>query len=215
MKSPAMSYHCRRVWGTLLAAAMLALAGCASTLSARVTTYQQWPVGAQGEYYRIAPQPAQSGNLQYGAFSDMLRAAIGPTGLREAPAATRPRFEVGFEYANPTEQTWVRRYDDPYLYDGWMGSAFGGYYGGWNRWGGGIFYSPPAVTVPVTVYRNTLTVTIFDLQNGGREVYRATAVHRGEADSLDLVMPYLMQAIFDGFPGNNGQVREITYEISR
>jgi len=119
------------------------------------------------------------------------------------------------EYDNPTEQTWVRRYDDLYLNDGWMGSAFGGYYGGWNRWGGGIFYSPAPVAVPVTVYRNTLTVTLFDMQDNGREVYRATAVHRGEDDSLNLVMPYLMQAIFDGFPGNNGQIREISYEIPR
>lgn len=204
-----------RVWGIWLAAAMLLLGGCASTLSARVTTYQQWPVGAQGEYYRIVPSPAQAGNLQFGAFSDMLRAAIGPTGLREAQAGAPARFEVRMEYANPVEQTWTRRYDDPYFYDGWMGSAFGGYYGGWNRWGGGVFYSPPAVAIPVTVYRNTLTVTLYDLKDAGKEVYRATAVHRSEDDTLDLVMPYLMQAIFDGFPGNNGQVREINYDVPR
>lgn len=200
-----------RAW--VAAMALLALGGCASTLSARVTTYQQWPVGAQGEYYRIVAAPDQAGNLQFGAFSDMLRAAIGPTGLREAVQGAEPRFDVRFEYDNPVRQVWTQRYNDGYFYNGW-GPAFGGYYGrGWG--GGGVFYAPSVVNVPVDVYRNTLTVTMTDRLAEGREVYRATAVHSSRGDNLDAVMPYLMQSIFDGFPGNNGQVREIRYKLPR
>lgn len=207
----AVSNRLRCLWGVWLAAALLVLGGCASTLSARVTTYQQWPVGVQGEYYRIVPGPDQSGNLQFGAFSDMLRAAIGATGLREAVGEAEPRFDVRIEYDNPTRQVWVQRYDDPYLYHGWP--SFGGYYGGWGGWGGGVFYAPRVVNVPVEVYRNTLTVIISDRSANGQEVYRATAVHNSQSDSLAAVMPYLMQAIFDGFPGNNGQVKEVRYEL--
>lgn len=203
----------RRMWAVWLTASLFILSGCASTLSARVTTYQQWPVGVQGEYYRIVPAPAQSGNLQFGAFADMLRAAIGATGLREVTGGAEARFDVHFEYDNPVRQIWVQRYDDPFFYPGWP--AFGGYYGGWGGWGGGVFYAPRTVHVPVEVYRNTLTVTIFDRLADGREVYRATAVHSSQSDSLDAVMPYLMQAIFDGFPGNNGQVKEVRYELPR
>lgn len=201
-----------RIWAI---AGLLALAGCANTLSARVTTYQQWPVGVQGEYYRIVPTPTQTGSLEFGAFADMLRAAIGQTGLREAAGGAQARFDVHMQYGTELKQTWVQRYDDYYLNDGWMGPAFGGYYGGWGGWGGGIFYRPAVVTVPVDVYHNTLTVTILDQAQQGREVYRATAVHRSDADNLPNVMPYLMQAIFDDFPGNNGQVREVRYELPR
>lgn len=216
MNGQAVSERNRRSWAIWLVALMVALSGCASTLSARVTTYQQWPVGTEGEYYRIVPSPAQSGNLQFDAYADMLRAAIGPVGLREAAGGAEPRFDVRFEYDNPVKQVWAQRYNDAYLNDGLWGSAFGGYYGGWNRWGGGgIFYTPSVVTVPVDVYRNTLTVTLFDQHNGGREVYRATAVHSSQSDNLTAVMPYLMQAIFDGFPGNNGQVKEVRYELPR
>ncbi|NYT26180.1 DUF4136 domain-containing protein [Alcaligenaceae bacterium] len=215
MNSHAAFNSLRRIWGVWLAAALIALGGCASTLSARVTTYQQWPIGTQGEYYRIVPVAAQSGNLQFAAFSDMLRAAIGPVGLREATGEAKARFEISMEYGNPVKQVWVQRYNDAYLYDGWMGPAFGGYYGGWGRWGGGIFVTPSVVNVPVDLYRNTLTITIRDQESGGREVYRATAVHSSEADNLDSVMPYLMQAIFDHFPDNNGQVREVRYELPR
>lgn len=200
-----------RIWGIWLAAALLTLGGCASTLSARVTTYQQWPVGAQGEYYRIVPAADQAGNLQFGAFSDMLRAAIGPVGLREAMAGAEPRFDVRFEYANPVKQMWERRYEDAYMYHGWPG--WGGYYG-WGRWGGGfMYYSPRTINVPVDVYRNTLTVTVSDRLANGQDVYQATAVHNSRRENLDAVMPYLMQAIFDGFPGNNGQVKEVRYEL--
>ncbi|NLC36042.1 MAG: DUF4136 domain-containing protein, partial [Alcaligenaceae bacterium] len=82
-------------------------------------------------------------------------------------------------------------------------------------WGGSVFYSPRPVNIPVEVYRNTLTVTLSDRLANGREVYRATAVHNSQSDSLDAVMPYLMQAVFDGFPGNNGQVKEVRYELPR
>lgn len=215
MNGQAALHRNPRTWALWLVMALLALSGCASTLSARVATYQQWPVGAQGEYYRIVPGPTQAGNLQFGAFSDMLRAAIGPTGLREAVSGAQPRFDVRMEYSNPVKQAWVQRYDDYYLNDGWMGPAFGGYYGGWGGWGGGIMYRTPMVNVPVNVYSNTLTVTITDQKQGGLEVYRATATHTSESDNLEVVMPYLMQAIFDDFPGNNGQVREIQYELPR
>ena len=205
------SWH--RGFALWLAASLLVLGGCTSTLSARVTTYQQWPVGVQGEYYRIVPGPEQAGNLQFGAYADMLRAAIGATGLREAVGSAQPRFDVRFEYGNPVRQTWVQRYEDPYFYPGWP--AFGGYYGPWGGWGGGIYYAPRVVNVPVEVYRNTVTVTISDRSIEGREVYRATAVHSSQSDNLDAVMPYLMQAVFDDFPANNGQIKEVRYELER
>ena len=215
MSSLNVSNRFRRLWGVWLAAALLALGGCASTLSARVTTYQQWPVGVQGEYYRIVASPEQSGNLQFGAFSDMLRAAIGPVGLREAQGSAPARFDVHMQYGSPQRQGWTQRYNDPYWNGGWMGPRFGGYYGGWSGWGGGIFFTPSVVNVPVNYYRHTLTVTIFDQQQGGQEVYRATAIHNSDTENLDAVMPYLMQAIFDGFPGNNGQERVIRYDLPR
>jgi len=205
----------RMFYRLLCVAFLVTAAGCASTLSARVSTYQQWPVGVQGEYYRIVPLEAQEGNLQFAAFSDMLRAAIGPVGLREAPAGADARFNVSIEYGSTVSQGYVQRYNDPFWYDGWMGPAFGGYYGGWGAWGGGVFYTPPVVNVPVEVYRNTLTVRMTDQQAGGKEVYRATAVNTSDDDNLDAVMPYLMQAIFDGFPRNNGDVREVKYELPK
>src|SRR3546814_6107986 len=90
------------------------LVGCASTLSARVTSFQQWPGNAQGETYRIARTPVQENNLEFQAVADMVRANIGPTGLVEAQSGPA-RFDLHITYDNPVTQTWVQRYNDPYL----------------------------------------------------------------------------------------------------
>lgn len=195
-------------------AALMVLAGCASTISARVTTFQQWPADAQGASYRIVPPAGEA--LEVQTFADMVRAAIGRTGLYEAQGGQSPRFDVHFEYGTTVSQEWQQRYTDPY-YSGFGPWGWGGYYGGFRGWGGGIFYSPPPmlVNVPVQVTKNTLVVTINDNQRQGVQVYKSTAVSSSSAESLVQVMPYLAQAVFDGFPGNNGQVRDITYDRQR
>jgi len=43
-------------------------------------------------------------------------------------------------------------------------------------------------------------------------VYRSTATTLSERDGMVQAMPYLARAIFDGFPANNGQVREVKYK---
>ncbi len=198
----------------LILAGVVLISGCASTLSARVTSFQQWPAGSQGQTYRIVPYEKQVNNLEFQTIADMVRAAIGPVGLVEAQS-DKARFSVHIRYENPASQTWVQQYPDPYLNDGWgFGPAFG-WYGGARYWGGGIYYSPQPTNVPVVVYKNTLTVTINDDQNHNAEVYRSTAINVSRHDNLMQAMPYLAQAVFDEFPGNNGQVREVEYERRR
>ncbi len=203
-----------RFWMAL--ASLFLVAGCASTLSARVTSYQKWPGNAQGQAYRIVASATQANNLEFQSVADMVRAAIGPTGLVEARSGQTARFDVAISYDNPVSTAWVQRYNDPYM-DGWgFGPAFGGFYGGRHGWGGGGFYmTPPVQNVPVEIYKNTLTVIIKDNQNNGAEVYRSSAVNMSSSENLAQAMPYLTQSVFDGFPGNNGQVREVNYKRGR
>lgn len=190
------------------------LTGCASTISARVTSYEEWPGDAVGSTYHIVSTAGQDNNLEFQSFADMVRAAIGPTGLVEAASPEAARFDIVMDYGSQAEKRWVQRYHDPYYMDGWgFNPFFGGIYGGhgWG-WGSGIYMGPSTVNVPVEVYKNTLTIIIQDKHNNGREVYRSTALNISDGHNLALVMPYLAQAVFDGFPGNNGQVREVRYD---
>src|SRR5690606_2978313 len=82
----------------LLAGAAL-VAGCAApSVSARVTSFQQWPDGVAGQTYQFAPETGQRNNLEYQSYQDMVRAGIGATGLVEAREGRNARFTVSFRY---------------------------------------------------------------------------------------------------------------------
>jgi len=199
-----------RRWGRWLCALWLGmmLGGCASVFSAQVTRYQQWPEQTVGAYYWIEPDEAQRNNLQFQTYADAVRAALGPTGLVEAQSENAARFTVHIEYASPREREWHQEFVDPYMYPGFYGPYMGFHYPRW-AWGMG----PTLQTVPVDVYRLTLTVRIQDRTQQGREVYRATAVASSQDDQLGAAMPYLARALFDRFPGGNGQVIEVRYPV--
>lgn len=192
---------------------MVGVSGCASTMSTRVTSFQQWPADAPGQSYRFAQN--QDANLEKRAYLDMVRASMGTTGLVEAPAGAPARFDVLFDYGVSQVQVMTRQAYDPYFYGG-FGRYHGGPYGrAWGPgygWGG--FWGPEWVDVPVTAYRNTVNVRINDRQRGGTEVYRSTASTLSDRPEMMQVMPYLVRSIFDNFPGNNGSERDVEYKIN-
>jgi len=199
-----------RGWGRWFYGLCLALmlGGCASVFSAQVTRYQQWPENAQGATYWIEADESQRNNLQFQTYADSVRAALGPTGLVEARSAGAARFTVHMEYGSPLEREWRQEFVDPYMYPGFYGPYAGFHHPRW-AWGMG----PAIQNVAVDVYRLTLSVRIDDRSQQGREVYRATAVASSRQDQLGAAMPYLARALFDRFPGRNGQVVEVRYPV--
>ncbi|ARP90175.1 hypothetical protein CAL14_07630 [Bordetella genomosp. 9] len=203
-----------RSWRMAHAFALLLIlgmvAGCATTesVSARVTSFQQWPADATGQPYRfVLHDPGQNNNLEYQNFQDMVRAGIGSTGLVEAKPGQPARFDVSFTYGTTQTQVNVRQPYDPYFYGGFGPGYYGRPWGPWGYWG------PDWVDVPVAAYRNSLTVIIRDASQGGKEVYRATSYSVSEREELLKVMPYLVRAIFDNFPANNGSERRVRYTV--
>ncbi|MBR8655067.1 DUF4136 domain-containing protein [Achromobacter sp. Marseille-Q0513] len=207
-------FNMGRLAGLFAVSGAMLLSGCAApTVAARVTSFQQWPAGVEGQSYQFVPADAsQTNNLEYQSFQDMVRAGIGATGLVEAQAGAKPRFDVSFTYGTSQTQVMVRRPYDPGFYGGY-GYGPGGYYGP-RPWGGGFgYWGPDWVDVPMVVQRNALNLQIRDAQRGGAEVYRSSAYVLSDGDNLLRTMPYLVRAIFDNFPGNNGAEREIQFPV--
>ncbi|SAI74273.1 lipoprotein [Bordetella ansorpii] len=204
-----------RMAGVSLALGSVLLAGCAApTVSTHVTSFQRWPQGVQGQSYAFAAvSPEQSNNLEYQSYRDTLRAGLGATGLTEAPAGQPARFTVSYNYGTSQTTVMTRQAYDPYMYGGYPG-----YYGprrwGYGFWGPG-FWGPEWVDVPEPAFRHYLNVEIRDRERGGAEVYRSSSYTLSRADNLLRAMPYLVRAIFDGFPGNNGSERQIEYPVDR
>jgi len=189
----------------LLAALMLT--GCATMFSASVTTFHQWPADAAGQTWRLADPTDGQNRLEYAAYADLLRAAIAATGLVEATDIQSARLTVRLDYRSEATRLIRRETVDPFFHGVW-GRPWG--------WGLGGYTTPTWFAVPQDAQRHVLTITIRDnasgVDNDRAEVYRASAVSVStQGDTLAQAMPQLLQAIFDEFPGNNGQVRKVRY----
>lgn len=207
---PAVARVCRWIGLSVVLAGAAVISGCATpTVAARVTSFQQWPADATGQTYRFATvDPVQANNLEYQSYRDTVRAGIGATGLVESQGNGPARFTVSFEYGVAQTQVMVRRAYDPYFYGG-----YGGFYG--PRWGGFGYWGPEWVDVPMVAYRNHLSLRILDNARNGAEVYRSSAYINTERDNLVRTMPYLVRAIFDNFPGNNGAERQVAFPVDQ
>ena len=199
--------------------AVLALAGCAATVPARVTTFQQWPSDAVGTTWKFSTSREQQDSLEYRQYADMVRSALSPIGIVEARDGDAARFSVTMSYGVEPVQLRVERSYDPF-YSPWGPYGYGGFGGRRGRAGMGFGYAWGAPypstwsSTTVDVSRSFLKVEIRDVGRNNTKVYESTAVNTGSG-SLPEVMPYLVRAIFDRFPDTNGQVRQINYEVDR
>lgn len=212
--------------GLVLAGAVALLSGCASTLTTRVVSFQQWPSDSLGKTYQFsAPNALQANNLQYAAYQDVVRASLSSVGLVPAAAGTPPRFDVQFDYTWTPTQRWVMQPVGPYWGGPWpgprgRGAFWPGPYGPGPYWGGPYPYyygwGPSAVDVPYPAIRADLMVRILDDSQGGQEVYRSNAATVLDRQSdLTMAFPYLVRAMFSDFPGNNGQVHKVRYTVGQ
>src|SRR5690606_38848141 len=127
------------------ASLVLALAGCAATVPARVTTFQQWPADAVGASWKFDATQAQRDSLEYREYADMVRSGLGPTGLIEARPGQAARFTVSLSYGTEPVQVRIERpaYDPFYgPWGGWGPYGFGGF-GSRGRAGFGFGWAAP------------------------------------------------------------------------
>jgi len=194
-----------------LAAAVVA--GCASTVPAQVTTFQQWPADAVGSSWRFEASPRHADNLEYSNYADQVRAAIGATGLVEAQQGEPARFRISFDaQAEPVQLRTHEPYYDPFYgpWGPWGGGMWGSFGFGRGPWGFGMGMPlyPSYVSTVVPGQRNSLSVVIRDGQSN-LKVYESKAVNTSASMTLPEAFPYLVRAIFDYFPDTNGQVRDV------
>jgi Domain of unknown function (DUF4136) len=204
----------QRLFLALLAAASLALAGCASTLRSDVTSFQRWPANAAAGSYSFKRVAGQEGSLEHATYEDLARAHLGPLGLSEAPPGSKGRFEVSLDYGIAT-RTYISR--EPILdrTNYWHPPR---YYrdGGWRPG----YWAPSPFGPTVVGYRDvsqdvsTRRLRV-DISEGSNKVFEASATSSGSSASLSAIMPYLIRSVFDGFPGTNGQQRVLEFDVNK
>lgn len=200
-----------------LGVAALALSACAESINTTVSRYQAMPA-PQGQTFFVVPDSpmAANGGLEFQRYASIVAQQLQAHGY--APAADPKSATMIVQFGYGMDKGTVRYQDYggyPYysgFYGPWWGSPFhrsrfgwgGGYYWGWNDpywYGGGIdSYIEYHSQVELHIRQAKTNAPLFD----GR------AQARSYTDRLDVVVPSLLDAMFSGFPGQNGETLKIT-----
>ena len=204
----------KRFFLYLLGLGVVLLTGCATTLRSDVTSFQQWPANTAGASYGFKRIGKQGDSLEHKTYEDLTRNELGKLKLVEAPAGVKPRFEVSLDYGIATNTVRLREpvWDDRiYWHPPYHHATLGWRPGYWARDPFG-----PHIVGYKTVYRDVSTRRLrVDITDNGQKVFEASATSSGSGQALAAVMPYLVRSVFEGFPGTNGQVRVIDYDVER
>ena len=221
MKLTAFSHHFSSLARLSLAAALLALvSACASPITARVTSFNQWPANAAGSTFSYVSRTDNTRELEQATYESYVQAELEKRGLVRAPAGQVGRMQVDMNTSNRSEQkTYLQPiYQDNYVYLPPYRDAAGRIFPGvWTLDPFGPRYVGDR-QINTTLQTSTLQLRLLDSQGSPpgkpRTVFESRAIFEGEgsSDNLPQVVPYLVRAVFDDFPGQNGRVRVVRFD---
>ncbi len=188
-----------RFAGLSLAALVLLLAGCTRSFEAEVTRFHQITrVGGQSATV-VAADPRLEG-LEFASFADIVGRHLERYGYSAAGQATPDLrvvmgyglAEIGSERSGPIVGIGVGHY----------GRHVGVSYSGLFNVGGGRR----------TYYSYRLDLVIEDAATGQR-IFEGHSVTSGQGGDMGAVMPYLVAALFENFPGNSGETIRVELPV--
>ena len=226
-----------------LVAASLLIAGCAG-LSTKVTRYSALPAPA-GQTFYVVGADGKPGGLEFGTYAAMVAQQLQAKGYRPAGAPQLADMLVKLDYGvdegkteyvvdrpfGPRPWRWSPYgwgYRDPF-YDPFWGVHYGRpYWSSWGRdpfyygWDDPFWYSSPYAGYGAfgprirsyTRYQSHLDMTIVRRADNA-PLFEGHVKARSQTDELNRLVPNLIQAMFTGFPGKNGETVKITVPASK
>ncbi len=199
---------------------LLFLAGCAGRIKSNIAVFHELPHGIAGTTYALVPFKEQEGSLEHKTYEQLLRQELNSKGFREAMLDLADvvvfmayGIDTGREVVFPIPifgQTGVS-----------SSSTYGTFqsYGGYGSYSGTTTYTPTygivgAAPVSQTQYTRFLRMDILEKmalsQQNIKKVYEAKVVSRGRSGQLSEVLPTMIKALFEEFPGKSGSTRTST-----
>jgi len=191
---------------SLICGALLA-AACASPFKADVVRFHQMADGAPGGTVLVRPEDEKRAeSLEFTRYADLIGAALAEHGFTPPPPDGPADYVATIEWdALPSSS--LKDNDGSNV-----GVGVG--VGGGSRSGVGVGVST-AFSLgggERTMYNRRLTMIMTRTSDNIR-VFEGRAVSRGEEPDMMVIMPYLVEALFKDFPGNNGET--ISVQIPR
>lgn len=197
-----------------LGLATIGLSACASSLNTTVSRYQAMPA-PQGQTFMVVPGEgmAATGGLEFQRFAGIVAQQLQARGY--TPAADVKSANMVVQLGYDIDHGQMRYVSDPF-YGGAFGDPFyspfyyyprygyrSAFFYGWNDpfWGGGVD--------SFLEYHSQLDVHI-RAAGTNQPLFDGRAQARSQTNRLDVVVPSLVEAMFTGFPGQNGETVKIT-----
>lgn len=194
------------------------LTACASPITARVTSFNQWPADTAGSTFSYLTPVDPTRELEQATYESHVQAELEKQGFRRAPAGQVGRLQVEVAATSHGEQRnyLTPVYQDNYVYLPPYRDAAGHIFPGF--WAPDPF-GPRYVgerQVSLTLQISSLRLRILDTKGSApdkpRTVFESRVIYEGGGIDLAVLVPYLVRAVFDEFPGQNGQVRTVQFD---
>lgn len=205
----------------LLGAGALGLAGCATGLNTKVSRYQEMPAPAGQSFFVVPLDPRQNGSLEFKRFAGYVVQAMSAQGYAQAASPQTASLIVNVGYGVDEGTTEYVSY--PSFGHGYGGYGYGGYgFGGWPYysrhrgfrsayyygWDDPFWYGGGGIS-SYTRYTSNLDIDI-RRRADNQSVFEGHAKARSTSDDLNRLVPNLIDAMFTGFPGRDGETVKIT-----
>jgi hypothetical protein len=160
--------------------------------------------------------------LEQATYENLVQAELEKLGLKRAAAGQVGRVQVDVAATHRVEdKTYMAPvYQDNYVFFPPYRDAAGNIFPG--TWGPDPFGPRYVGDRPVnrTVQISSLNLRLLDTKVAAqgnqpgkpRTVFESRAMYEGDNGDLPAVMPYLVRAVFDGFPGQNGKTRTVRFD---
>lgn len=199
----------RRAAFGVVAAAALALGGCASYVTTQVTAFQNWTASDAQRTYAFQRSTAQQNSLEQATYEQLVDNELSVYGFKLTPIASA-NFLVSLNYDSQDHTVVVQQ---PDFYDPW-GPWGMPYYRPWGPWWVGPPPPPTYSTQTYSVSNQRLAIRMIDKATG-KEVYRVTASAQVDDPSLLHAMPFLVRGALADFPLANGTVRNVRVPVGQ
>ena len=206
----------RLVCGALALIALLT--GCASPITTRVSSFQQWPTDVAGGTFTFLMPVDHTRELEQASYASLVAVELVKQGLQPAAIGQEARILVDMSI---TSQLGNRSYSSPVYQDQYVyrpgfrdasGRIFPGYWG-LDPFGPRYVGNQQLMqTVQVSLLRLRLLDTKGPAGSSPRTVFESNATHEGRQKPLPSVVPYLVRAVFEGFPGANGRSQVVRFK---
>ena len=209
----------------VLAAIAFMLAGCGTMLKARVTAFHNLSSIQSPRTFVVVPYDWQKGSLEFQTYEQQIVSELQSRGFQSAPLE-QAEFVVFLAYAIDGGRNVAYSY--PIF--GQTGVSSSQTYGTVNSYSnsnsasysGTTTYTPSygvvgSGTSSRTEYMRVVRLELLNkhalTERNIVKIYEGEVVSVGSTDQLSAVMPTLLQALFQDFPGASGKSRTVTLPL--